>query len=82
MKIEQKVEAEFIDEWENGFGWIARPEEEMVRTSHAFRDDGVYLVDPLDAVNLDEKLKDFGEVKGTVVFLDRHQRDSEELADK
>ena len=54
----------------------------MVRTSHAFEDDGVYLVDPLDAVNLDEKLKEFGEVKGTVVFLDRHQRDSEELADK
>ena len=82
MKIEQKVEAEFIDQWENGFGWIARPEEDMVRTSHAFEDDGVYLVDPLDAVNLDDKLSEYGEVKGIVVLFDRHLRDSEELAEK
>lgn len=82
MKIEQRVEAEFIDEWEKGFGWIAKPEEDMVRTSHAFRDDGVYLVDPLDAENLDEKLDEYGEVKGIIVLFDRHLRDSEELAEK
>jgi hypothetical protein len=82
MKIEQKVEAQFIDQWENGFGWIARPEEDMVRTSHAFEDDGVYLVDPLDAENLDDKLSEYGEVKGIVVLFDRHLRDSEDLAEK
>ena len=82
MKIEQKAEAEFIDKWQNGFGWIAKPEEDMVRTSHAFQDDGVYLVDPLDAENLDEKLNEYGEVKGIIVLFDRHLRDSEELAEK
>ncbi|MFO7794245.1 MAG: hypothetical protein R6V35_04705 [Candidatus Nanohaloarchaea archaeon] len=82
MKVEEKVDAEFIDEWENGFGWIARPEEDMVRTSHAFEDNGVFLVDPLDAENLDEKLEDYGEVKGIIVLFDRHQRDSEQLAEK
>lgn len=82
MKVEEKVDAEFIDEWENGFGWIARPEEDMVRTCHAFEDDGIFLVDPLDAENLDEKLEDYGEVKGIIVLFDRHQRDSEQLAEK
>lgn len=82
IKINEMRQAEFIDEWENGFGWIARPEEDMVRTSHAFQDDGVYLVDPLDAVNLDEKLSEYGEVKAIVVLFDRHLRDSEELAEK
>jgi hypothetical protein len=36
----------FIDEQENGFGWIARPEEVMVLTSVAFREDGLYFLDP------------------------------------
>jgi hypothetical protein len=82
MKIEEKVDAEFIDEWENGFGWIGKPQEGMVRTSHAFEDDGVILVDPLDADNLDEKLECYGEVKGIIVLFDRHLRDSEKLAEK
>lgn len=46
MKVEEKVDAEFIDEWENGFGWIARPEEDMVFTSLAFWEDGLYFLDP------------------------------------
>lgn len=82
IKIDELREAEFIDEWKKGFSWIAKPEEDMVRTSHAFQDDGVYLVDPLDAENLDKKLNEYGEVKGIIVLFDRHLRDSEELAEK
>jgi len=83
IKIDELGEAEFIDEWENGFGWIGRPEENMKRTSHAFVDDsGVFLVDPVDAENLDEKIEEFGEVKGVIVLFGRHVRDSEKLAER
>ena len=74
--------AEFVDEWESGFGWIGRPEENMERTSHAFVDDGLYLVDPVDAENLDEKIEEFGEVKGVIILFERHERDSEKLAER
>ena len=83
MKIEQKVEAEFIDEWENGFGWIAKPKENMRRTSHAVVEDGdVYLIDPVDAENLDQKIDESGEVKGIILLFERHERDSEKLAER
>ncbi|QGA80521.1 hypothetical protein [Candidatus Nanohalobium constans] len=80
IKIDELRKAEFIDEWENGFGWIAKPEENMMRTSHAFVDDGVYLVDPVDAENLDDKISEFGEVGGIIILFSRHVRDSVELA--
>lgn len=80
IRIDELREAEFLDEWKNGFGWIARPEEKMQRTSHSFVDDGVYLVDPVDAENLDQKIKEYGEVKGIVILFGRHTRDSEEIA--
>ncbi|MFB6241220.1 MAG: hypothetical protein ABEJ36_00260 [Candidatus Nanosalina sp.] len=83
IKVDETVEAEFVDEWENGFGWIARPGESMLRTCHAFVDDGsVYLVDLLDAENLDEKIEEFGEVEGIVILFERHERDSVELAER
>ena len=44
IKVEELRDAEFVDEWEKGFGWIGRPEEKMKRTSHAFVDNGLYLV--------------------------------------
>ena len=82
IKVEELRDAEFVDEWENGFGWIGKPEEKMKRTSHAFVDDGLYLVDPLDAQNLDGKIDEFGEVKGIVLLFERHERDSEKLAER
>ena len=82
IKIDELRKPEFVDEWENGFGWIARPEENMLRASHAFVDDGVYLVDPVDAENLDDKIEEFGEVEGIVVLFERHERDSEKLAER
>lgn len=82
IKIGELREPEFVDHWENGFGWIAKPEENMRRTSHAFVDNGVYLVDPVDAKNLDQKLDERGEVKGIVILFGRHVRDSEKLAER
>ncbi len=44
------------------------------------RQDGVWLVDPVDADDLDELLEGFGDVLGTVVLLDRHKRDAAAIA--
>ncbi len=82
IRVDELRSADFVDEWESGFGWIAKPEENMMRTSHAFVDDGVYLVDPLDAENMDDKISEFGEVKGIIILFERHERDSEKLAER
>ena len=83
IRIDEVTDAEFVDEWENGFGWIGSPGEKMMRTSHAFVEDGdVYLVDPVDAVNLDERISEYGEVEGIVVLFARHERDSEKLSER
>lgn len=73
-----------IDEFDGGFGWLAYPEEEMQRASHALHTDaGTFLVDPLDADGLDDELdaRD-ADVAGIVVLLDRHERDAKALADR
>ncbi len=73
-----------IDRFENGargVGWIAHPEERMRRASHALAtDEGVYVVDPVDAEGIDDLLTEFGDVAGVVVLLDRHKRDSAAVA--
>lgn len=81
IKIGELREAEFVDRFEKGFGWFGKPEENMRRTSHAFvEDEEVYLVDPVDAKNLDQEIKEYGEVKGIIILFGRHVRDSEKLA--
>lgn len=70
-----------IDRFDEGVGWIAYPNETMQRASHALdTDDGLWLVDPVDADDLDELLAEFGEVAGVVVCLDRHKRDAAAVA--
>jgi hypothetical protein len=72
---------EVVREDDDGFGWIAYPDEEMQRASHAFHtDDGVYVVDPVDVDDLDDHLADLGDVAGVVLTLDRHERDSAAVA--
>lgn len=72
---------EVVREDADGFGWIAYPDEEMQRASHAFRtDEGVYVVDPVDIPDLDEHLAELGDVAGVVLTLDRHERDSADIA--
>jgi hypothetical protein len=70
-----------IDRWDGGLGWIAYPDERMQRASHALRtDDGVWVVDPVDAPGVDDLLDDLGEVAGVVLCLDRHKRDAAAVA--
>ncbi|WP_435066822.1 hypothetical protein [Haloplanus sp. C73] len=70
-----------IDRWDGGVGWIAYPDERMQRASHALAtDDGVWVVDPVDAPGVDDLLDDLGEVAGVVLCLDRHKRDAAALA--
>lgn len=62
-----------------GFGWIR--EEAHERASHALVADGVvWLVDPLDAPGLQERVRDAGEARGVIQLLDRHNRDCAALA--
>lgn len=74
-----------IDRWDDGVGWIAYPDEQMQRASHALVDDGdgdsgVWLVDPVDTDDLDDFLSEFGEILGVIVLLDRHKRDAGAIA--
>ncbi|MWG35703.1 hypothetical protein [Halomarina oriensis] len=70
-----------IDRSAGGVGWLAFPDEDMQRASHALAtEEGVYLVDPVDADGLDDLLAEFGDVAGCVVLLDRHNRDADTIA--
>lgn len=72
-----------IDRWEGGVGWIAYPEEDLQRASHALATDrGVWLVDPVDAEGVEDLYSGLGEVTGVVVALDRHKRDAALFADR
>jgi hypothetical protein len=73
-----------VDELELGFGWIADPAEFMRRCSHALRDDegGVWLVDPVDADGLDERVRALGHPRAVLQLLDRHARDCRAIADR
>lgn len=70
-----------IDRVAGGVGWIANLGETMQRASHAIAgDDGLWVVDPVDAPGVDDLLADHGEVAGVVVTLDRHARDAAAIA--
>ena len=68
-------------EWDGGFSWIAYPEEDARRASHALTTDaGVWLVDPVDVDGLDEHLRGLGDVVGVAILQDRHTRDATAVA--
>jgi len=74
-----------LDRWDGtvggGFGWQAHPEEFGQRTSHAVAaDSGVWLLDPLDAPGIDERIAKLGEVAGVAVCSDYHARDADVFA--
>ncbi|WP_277553525.1 hypothetical protein [Halobaculum limi] len=72
-----------VDRWEDGVGWLAHPTEQGARASHAVRgDDGVWLIDPLDAPGLDDLLDSYGPVAGVAVLSSYHARDAGVLADR
>lgn len=70
-----------MDSFDGGFSWIAYPDETMERASHALAVDGeVWLVDPVDAEGIDDRIEEYGEVAGVVILLDRHKRDAAAFA--
>lgn len=77
-----------VDRWADGLGWLAHPDEEGRRASHAVRDaDGdVWLLDPLDVPGIDDVIADLagpdGSVEGVVVCSDYHARDADVFADR
>jgi hypothetical protein len=72
-----------VTEWDGGITWIAYPDERGQRASHALQTDaGVWVIDPVDAAGLDERLAELGEVAGVLVIQDRHTRDAEEIASR
>ncbi|MXR41663.1 hypothetical protein GRX01_09980 [Halobaculum sp. WSA2] len=81
-----------IGRWADGFSWVAHPDEEFERTSHAIAvgaDDGgdgddcaVWLVDPIDADGLDAEIAEFGSVAGVLVLSDNHCRHAARVADR
>jgi len=81
MKGDGSTALREIDRFEGGVGWIAYPDETMQRASHALQtEEGLWLVDPVDADGLDDLLAEFGEVAGVVICLDRHKRDAAKIA--
>ncbi|WP_436901158.1 hypothetical protein [Halovenus halobia] len=72
-----------LTEWSDGFSWIAYPDEKPHRASHALStENGVWVVDPVDADELDNRLASLGTVTGVVVLQDRHTRDSAAVASR
>ena len=70
----------FCDEFDRGFGWIIE-DELLRRCSHALVADGrVWLTDPVDGEGVEERVRAAGEPAGVIQLLDRHRRDSRELA--
>jgi len=75
------VSIRFVDELEDGFGWTE--DERMHRTSHALAVDGrVWLIDPIDADGLEERIRALGEPAGVIQLIDRHNRDGAVLAER
>jgi hypothetical protein len=78
---EEPTECRPIDRWVGGVGWLAHPDEDGQRASHAFvGDDGVWLVDPLDAPGVDDLIAEYGTVAGVAVLSDYHARDASAIA--
>lgn len=70
-----------IDQWNDGFGWLAHPDEDGARASHAIKsDDGVWVIDPIDAPGLDDRLTELGDVAGVAVLCSYHARDAGRIA--
>jgi hypothetical protein len=71
----------FCDETAFGFGWIAAEPELLQRASHALSVEGrVWLVDPVDAPGVDERVRALGAPAGVLQLVDRHARDCVALA--
>lgn len=84
MKGSGTADLREIDRHENGVGWLAYPDEEMQRASHAVSHDGeIWVLDPVDVPGVDDLLAELdGDVAGVVVGLDRHKRGGAAVANR
>ena len=71
-----------IDEFDDGVGWLAHPDETGLRASHTLvgREDRVWLFDPLEATGICDEIDALGEVAGVVVCSNYHARDAAAFA--
>ena len=68
-----------VDEFEQGFGWMR--DELLRRTSHAvLAGERAWVIDPVDAPGIDDRIRALGEPGGVVQLLDRHKRDCPAIA--
>ncbi|MFB6156155.1 MAG: hypothetical protein ABEJ22_09685 [Haloferacaceae archaeon] len=74
---------EVVDRWADGVGWMAHPDEDAQRVSHAVRgDDGVWVFDPLDGPGVRDHVDELGTVAGVAVLSSHHSRDAEVFAER
>ena len=72
-----------VDEFEAGFGWIAHPDEAGQRASHVIiGKDGAWILDPVDAVGIVDRIEDLGPVAGVAVCSSWHARDAGMMASR
>lgn len=79
MYADRPSSSPLVDRWggDEGVSWIAHPHEEGQRASHAIRgDDGVWIVDPLEAPDVHDAISELGTVTGVAVLSSWHARDA------
>jgi hypothetical protein len=76
-----RLTATIVDELEAGFGWIDGEKPRLRLASHALAADGrVWILDPTNAPELDDRIRSLGEPAAVVQLLDRHNRGCAEVA--
>ena len=72
-----------FEDHELGISWLPDPGETMQRACHAVRlGDAVWVIDPVDVEDLDERIGAVGEPAGVLQLLDRHDRDCAAVAQR
>jgi hypothetical protein len=75
----EALRVRFCDDFSGGYGWLV--DELLQRCSHALvTGEEVWLVDPIDADGVEERVRAAGRPAGVIQLLDRHRRDGAELA--
>jgi hypothetical protein len=73
--------ARIVGEFDDAVSWMAHPEEEGKRGSHAIStDEGVWILDPIDAPNVYHHIDALGDVVGVAVLSAYHARDAGHFA--
>lgn len=70
-----------VDEIDAGFGWIGAEKPRLQLASHALAADGrVWILEPTNAPELDDRMRSLGEPAAVIQLLDRHNRACAEVA--